>query len=337
MRIIRFVVSLLFLSVAIPVRAAELYSSNVGSWMIGAYTNDQTGQFSHCAISAIYNSGIAVVFAVDQHYNWSMALTNANWNVVPGQTYEVQILIDQIPMTISKGTAISRTIVSVPLPDSTYLFSKMRTGRMLTLNSTGGLFNFRLDGSSVALAATIECVATARTIAQNPGKQINPQPTATTSPASGETRAEAIATLANTLSAAGVQNYSILSPQETKQKYPDKDVVWIAPGIAGWLNVVAQDDRSKTIEDIASLIIAFRSTECRGKFASTRLDGTAKFARILTACSDENGDSELYQIVSLREGGGYYALGFFALPNKGIDSQTPENVTATLAKVIVKQ
>ncbi|XIA65443.1 hypothetical protein ACFIOY_03690 [Bradyrhizobium sp. TZ2] len=33
-------------------------SINVGNWKGGAYTNDQTGAFSHCAAGAQYASGI---------------------------------------------------------------------------------------------------------------------------------------------------------------------------------------------------------------------------------------------------------------------------------------
>ena len=33
-------------------------SINVGNWKGGAYTNDQTGEFTHCAAGAGYDSGI---------------------------------------------------------------------------------------------------------------------------------------------------------------------------------------------------------------------------------------------------------------------------------------
>ncbi len=41
-------------------------SINVGNWKGGAYTNDQTGEFSHCAAGAGYDSGIYFMVTIDQ-------------------------------------------------------------------------------------------------------------------------------------------------------------------------------------------------------------------------------------------------------------------------------
>ena len=40
-------------------------SINVGNWKGGAYTNDQTGAFSHCAAGARYASGIYFLVMID--------------------------------------------------------------------------------------------------------------------------------------------------------------------------------------------------------------------------------------------------------------------------------
>ena len=41
-------------------------SINVGNWKGGAYTNDQTGAFSHCVAGAGYDSGIYFMVLIDQ-------------------------------------------------------------------------------------------------------------------------------------------------------------------------------------------------------------------------------------------------------------------------------
>ena len=38
---------------------------SVGNWQGGAYTNDQTGSFSHCAAGARYASGVYFMVTID--------------------------------------------------------------------------------------------------------------------------------------------------------------------------------------------------------------------------------------------------------------------------------
>ncbi len=40
-------------------------SINVGNWKGGAYTNDQSGAFSHCAAGTQYESGIYFVVTIN--------------------------------------------------------------------------------------------------------------------------------------------------------------------------------------------------------------------------------------------------------------------------------
>jgi len=42
--------------------AKKIYSLKSGNWKGGAYTNNRTGRFSHCAASVKYKSGILLLF-----------------------------------------------------------------------------------------------------------------------------------------------------------------------------------------------------------------------------------------------------------------------------------
>ena len=59
-----------FLSGLIAISSAEArgpYGSiSVGNWQGGAFTNDQTGAFSHCAAGAAYDSGIYFMVTIDR-------------------------------------------------------------------------------------------------------------------------------------------------------------------------------------------------------------------------------------------------------------------------------
>lgn len=46
---------------AFPALAAGPFAKfTVGNWAGGAFTNNDTGQFSHCAVSASYKSGVTM-------------------------------------------------------------------------------------------------------------------------------------------------------------------------------------------------------------------------------------------------------------------------------------
>ena len=64
------VVVVALLSIAVSIAAAEArgpYGSiNIGNWKGGAFTNDQTGAFTHCVGGASYDSGIYFMVMIDQ-------------------------------------------------------------------------------------------------------------------------------------------------------------------------------------------------------------------------------------------------------------------------------
>jgi len=51
-------------------------SIKVGHWAGGAYTNDNTGAFSHCAAGAPYLNGTYVVFGQLADQSWTIGFGN---------------------------------------------------------------------------------------------------------------------------------------------------------------------------------------------------------------------------------------------------------------------
>ena len=54
-------------------------SISVGNWQGGAYTNDQTGSFSHCAAGARYASGVFFIVMIDNNGGWSLGFMHEQW------------------------------------------------------------------------------------------------------------------------------------------------------------------------------------------------------------------------------------------------------------------
>jgi hypothetical protein len=57
-------------------QGAPLWNNRLADWSIGAYTDEQSGTFSHCAASAVYKSGISLFFSVSHNLSWRMGFAS---------------------------------------------------------------------------------------------------------------------------------------------------------------------------------------------------------------------------------------------------------------------
>ena len=72
-------------------------SISVGNWKGGAFTNDQTGEFSHCGATAIYQSGIIFVVMIDGTPSWSLGFAHDKWSLSGGQAFPIALTFDGGP------------------------------------------------------------------------------------------------------------------------------------------------------------------------------------------------------------------------------------------------
>jgi hypothetical protein len=69
-------------------------SISVGNWQGGAYTNDQTGSFSHCAAGARYASGIYFMVTIDGNGGWGLGFMHEQWTLTAGQAFPLTLTFD---------------------------------------------------------------------------------------------------------------------------------------------------------------------------------------------------------------------------------------------------
>src|SRR5258708_36458047 len=58
-------------------------SISIGNWQGGAYTNDQTGSFSHCAAGARYASGVYFMVTIDGNGGGGLGVIDEQLTVPP--------------------------------------------------------------------------------------------------------------------------------------------------------------------------------------------------------------------------------------------------------------
>jgi len=126
-------------------------SINVGNWKGGAYTNDQTGAFSHCAAGTSYISGIYFVVSINDNLGWSLGFTDNNWTLTTGQAFPISLTFDgQTPFNVH-GVPINDKMLVVSMPDNSSLIAQFRKAKAMTAYTQGHLFQFtRSDGAVAA-------------------------------------------------------------------------------------------------------------------------------------------------------------------------------------------
>src|SRR3977135_3254494 len=82
-------------------------SINVGNWKGGAYTNDQTGDFSHCVAGASYDSGIYFMVLIDQGSGWSLGFQHPKWSLKKDQSFPIALTFDGRAPFYVHGVSIS--------------------------------------------------------------------------------------------------------------------------------------------------------------------------------------------------------------------------------------
>jgi hypothetical protein len=139
-------------------RAATLEEFNVQGWIVGAYSDNRTGLFTHCATSVPFRSGTTLLFHLSRSYRWSMGLHNPAWRSRPGAAINLMYYIDNEPPIRVTAVVNNLGVVNVPLADSRALFEKFKKGRRLFVVDAREKFGFDLANSSKALEAVYSCV-----------------------------------------------------------------------------------------------------------------------------------------------------------------------------------
>jgi len=133
-------------------------SINVGNWTGGAFTNDQTGEFSHCGATAMYRNGIYFVVMIDGTPSWSLGFAHENWSFSRGKAFPITLTFDgQTPVNVH-GVPVTDKLVRVPMPDNSALINQFRKARSMTAFAQGQLLQFNLDQTAQLLPSLANCV-----------------------------------------------------------------------------------------------------------------------------------------------------------------------------------
>lgn len=155
-------------TIAVPVQAATITNYKVAGWNMGAYTNDSTRRFSHCAASAQYKNGLLLLFSVSESFQWSIGFSNENWNLRQGRDLDIRYVIDGGRVNSARASAVSNRLIRARMPDSVDLFNQFRQGlRLVVTIDDNAPVTFNLTDTNVMLTEILQCAKKYKDYADN--------------------------------------------------------------------------------------------------------------------------------------------------------------------------
>jgi len=144
---------------SLPAQAAGPFGKIVvGNWSGGTFTNDQTGAFSHCAVSARYRHGVTMLTSVTAQYSWLLGFTKPEWTLKTGQTLKLRLVFDRNSTIDVTANIKTPTLVTIAMPADSALINAFRQGRYLELVANDARYTFALTSTGEMLPALVECV-----------------------------------------------------------------------------------------------------------------------------------------------------------------------------------
>lgn len=144
---------------SLPAAAAGPFGKIVvGNWSGGTFTNDATGAFSHCAVSARYKSGVTMLTSVTADFTWLLGFTKPDWTLRTGETLKLRLVFDRSSTIDVVANIKSPTLLTIAMPAQSALINAFRQGRYLELVANDARYTFALTSTGEMLPALVECV-----------------------------------------------------------------------------------------------------------------------------------------------------------------------------------
>jgi len=155
MRKICFSAAVLVLTNSLSAYAAgPLQHVDIGNWHGGSYTFDKTGQFgkagqfSHCAISASYASGILFIVSVNRNYGWQLGFVNNGWQLNEGENIPIDLTFDGRGPIHIYANVLQPNFVAVNMPTTSDIIKYFRKASLMTAFARGQVYSFVLTDTT---------------------------------------------------------------------------------------------------------------------------------------------------------------------------------------------
>jgi len=159
MRKALFLAFLVQIAITAVAGAAGPYGNiHVGNWQGGAFTDDSTGAFSHCAATASYGNGNILVVGQNAANSWLLSFANPGFHLTKGKTSPIDVTFDGQSQARLFATANSDIMLTAILPPN--VARTFQKANLMVAVSGATALNFNLTSTGPLLGAISNCVST---------------------------------------------------------------------------------------------------------------------------------------------------------------------------------
>ncbi|MCK1681388.1 trypsin-like peptidase domain-containing protein [Bradyrhizobium sp. 147] len=152
------VASLLQVGVISAAHAAGPFGSvNVGNWIGGAFSNDQTGGFSHCAATTPYANGVILVVSQNAAGTWSLAFASPGYRFNKGENAAIDVTFDGQEQARLYATAYQSNMLTAIMPLN--VVRTFQKASLMVATAGRAVLNFDLTSTGPVIAALANCVS----------------------------------------------------------------------------------------------------------------------------------------------------------------------------------
>ena len=149
------------IAIASIANAAGPYGNiHVGNWKGGAFTDDNTGAFSHCGATSSYGNGVILVVGLNANNNWLLGFANPAFHLTKGSTTPIDVTFDGQSQARLFGTATSEIMTLTVLPPN--VARAFQKASLMVAVSGNNALNFNLTSTAPLLAVLTNCVSTVK-------------------------------------------------------------------------------------------------------------------------------------------------------------------------------
>lgn len=329
MRFLHQLLAALFFAVnASPAPAEQIAGSRFvfGNWSGAAYTNDDTGRFSQCIVSADYKSGDTLFLSVTDAATVVIGVSNPSFRFNSTDTFPVEVRIDSRAPFFARLNTISQNTAAIEIDDFERAMTAIQRGRTMRIEGAGFRGIYDLSGTMRALDQALRCAYDYYEFTGTPSESGQPSTSALDQAFLYQIATEMITTV-------GASDFRYLSIDEYKELGFEHGVFWVSQALGMLGGVMAVSAPEGSIRDTDSSDISFMNRFCDGDFASSseQVEPARAEQRQLTGFCLQNNSKSQFIVLKTRHGDAVlYNIMHFDSDNSFKDAQRNE-VTRDIA------
>jgi S1-C subfamily serine protease len=144
-------------AVSIAQAAGPFGTIQVGNWKGGAFSDNNTGEFSHCAATSTYGSGITLIVGQNAAGSWLLSFASPNFRLNKGSTVPLDVVFDGQEQAKLFATAANNNMATAILPPNVARSFQKASLMVAVAGRTTMQFNLTSNGPLIAVLAN--CVS----------------------------------------------------------------------------------------------------------------------------------------------------------------------------------